>query len=52
MVFHSAGFKPRLNKVKASGGSHKFLEEIYPAELDKVWAQIRQVAFDYLFHLI
>ncbi|WP_212946736.1 hypothetical protein [Siminovitchia terrae] len=25
------GFKPRLNKVKASGGCHRFLEEIYRA---------------------
>jgi len=32
------GFKPRLNKVKAS--------ETYRAELDKIWAQIRQGAFD------
>ncbi|GIN89777.1 hypothetical protein J6TS1_37990 [Siminovitchia terrae] len=46
MVFHSAGFKPRLNKVKASGGFHRFLLEIYRAELDKIWAQIRQGAFD------
>ncbi|WP_313431005.1 hypothetical protein [Siminovitchia terrae] len=36
------GFKPRLNKVKASGGCHRF----YRAELDKIWAQIRQGAFD------
>jgi len=35
------GFKPRLNKVKASGGCHRFSEEIYRAELDKIWAQIR-----------
>ncbi|WP_313427801.1 hypothetical protein [Siminovitchia terrae] len=42
MVFHSVGFKPRLNKVKASGGCHRF----YRAELDKIWAQIRQGAFD------
>ncbi|WP_313432227.1 hypothetical protein [Siminovitchia terrae] len=41
------GFKPRLNKVKASGGCHRFSEEIYRAELDKIWAQIRQGAFDY-----
>ncbi|GIN90359.1 hypothetical protein J22TS1_14100 [Siminovitchia terrae] len=40
------GFKPRLNKVKASGGCHRFSEEIYRAELDKIWAQIRQGAFD------
>ncbi|WP_313427774.1 hypothetical protein [Siminovitchia terrae] len=40
------GFKPRLNKVKASGGCHRFSEEIYQAELDKIWAQIRQGAFD------
>ncbi|WP_212947220.1 hypothetical protein [Siminovitchia terrae] len=25
------GFKPRLNKVKASGGCHRFSEEIYRA---------------------
>ncbi|RST58802.1 hypothetical protein D5F11_015320 [Siminovitchia terrae] len=47
MVFpFSGGVKPRLNKVKASGGYHRFLEEIYRAELDKIWAQIRQGAFD------
>ncbi|WP_213021624.1 hypothetical protein [Siminovitchia terrae] len=40
MVFHSLGFKPRLNKVKASGGCHRFSEEIYRVELDKIWAQI------------
>ncbi|WP_212950149.1 hypothetical protein [Siminovitchia terrae] len=48
MVFHSAGGKPRLNKVKASRGCHRFSEEIYRAELDKIWAQIRQGAFDKL----
>ncbi|WP_313428552.1 hypothetical protein [Siminovitchia terrae] len=42
------GFKPRLNKVKASDGCHRFLEEIYRAEIDKFWAQIRQGAFDLL----
>ncbi|WP_213021134.1 hypothetical protein [Siminovitchia terrae] len=46
MVFHSVGFKPRLNKVKASGGCHRFSGEIYRAELDKIWAQIRQGAYD------
>ncbi|WP_212950191.1 hypothetical protein [Siminovitchia terrae] len=40
------GFKPRLNKVKSSGGCHRFSGEIYRAELDKIWAQIRQGAFD------
>ncbi|GIN98202.1 hypothetical protein J6TS1_40720 [Siminovitchia terrae] len=40
------GFKPRLNKVKASGGCHRFSKEIYRVELDKIWAQIRQGAFD------
>ncbi|RST59900.1 hypothetical protein D5F11_009280 [Siminovitchia terrae] len=40
------GFKPWLNKVKASGGCHRFSEGIYRAELDKIWAQIRQGAFD------
>ncbi|WP_313433076.1 hypothetical protein [Siminovitchia terrae] len=25
------GFKPQLNKVKASGGCHRFSEEIYRA---------------------
>ncbi|WP_313432733.1 hypothetical protein [Siminovitchia terrae] len=45
-VFHWWGFKPRLNKVKASGGCHRFSEEIYRAELDKFWAQIRQGSFD------
>ncbi|WP_212949498.1 hypothetical protein [Siminovitchia terrae] len=48
MAFHSLGFKPRLNKVKASGGCHRFSEEIYRVELDKIWAQIRQGAFDLL----
>ncbi|GIN95702.1 hypothetical protein J6TS1_15720 [Siminovitchia terrae] len=42
------GFKPRLNKVKASGRCHRFSEEIYRAKLDKIWAQIRQGAFDIL----
>ncbi|GIN90179.1 hypothetical protein J22TS1_12300 [Siminovitchia terrae] len=46
MVFHSVGGKLRLNKVKASGGCHRFSEEIYRAKLDKIWAQIRQGAFD------
>ncbi|WP_185830860.1 hypothetical protein [Siminovitchia terrae] len=41
------GFKPRLNKVKASGGCHRFSEEIYRAELDKIWAQICQGVFNY-----
>ncbi|WP_185830894.1 hypothetical protein [Siminovitchia terrae] len=36
------GFKPRLNKVKASGGCPRF----YRALLDKIWAQIRQGAFN------
>ncbi|GIN90100.1 hypothetical protein J22TS1_11510 [Siminovitchia terrae] len=40
------GFKPRLNKVKAFDGCHRFSEKIYCAELDKIWAQIRQGAFD------
>ncbi|GIN92174.1 hypothetical protein J22TS1_32250 [Siminovitchia terrae] len=40
------GFKPRLNKVKASGGCHRFSKKIYRVELDKIWAQIRQGAFD------
>ncbi|RST60567.1 hypothetical protein D5F11_006985 [Siminovitchia terrae] len=43
------GFKPRLNKVKASGGCHRFSEEIYRAELDKIHDQIRQGAFDHGF---
>ncbi|WP_212947901.1 hypothetical protein [Siminovitchia terrae] len=42
------GFRRRLNKVKASGGCHWFSEEIYRSELDKIWAQIRQGAFDRL----
>ncbi|WP_212952928.1 hypothetical protein [Siminovitchia terrae] len=47
------GFKPRLNKVKASGGCLRFSEEIYRAELDKIWAQIRQGAFDsILFNIV
>ncbi|WP_185830476.1 hypothetical protein [Siminovitchia terrae] len=46
MVFHIQwGFKPRLNKVKAFGGCNRFSEEIYRAELDKIWAQIRRGAF-------
>ncbi|GIN89560.1 hypothetical protein J22TS1_06110 [Siminovitchia terrae] len=40
------GFKPRLNKVEASGGCLRFSEEIYRAELDKIWAQICQATFD------
>ncbi|GIN91610.1 hypothetical protein J22TS1_26610 [Siminovitchia terrae] len=40
------GFKPWLKKVKASGRCHRFSEEIYRAKLDKIWAQIRQGAFD------
>ncbi|WP_213020678.1 hypothetical protein [Siminovitchia terrae] len=48
MAFHSVGGHPRLNKVKASGGCHRFSEEIYRAEFDKIWAQIRQGKFDYL----
>ncbi|WP_313432818.1 hypothetical protein [Siminovitchia terrae] len=44
------GFKPRLNKVKASGGCHRFSEEIYRVKLDKIWAQIRQGAFDIAAH--
>ncbi|WP_212949078.1 hypothetical protein [Siminovitchia terrae] len=46
MVFNSEGVKTLLNKVKASGGCHRFSKEIYRAELDKIWAQIRQGAFD------
>ncbi|WP_313432150.1 hypothetical protein [Siminovitchia terrae] len=46
------GVKPRLNKVKASGGCHRFSEEIYRAELDKIWAQIRQGEFDAVFQLL
>ncbi|GIN98143.1 hypothetical protein J6TS1_40130 [Siminovitchia terrae] len=41
------GFKPPLNKVKASGGCHRFLEGIYRAGLYKIWAQISQGAFDF-----
>ncbi|GIN91064.1 hypothetical protein J22TS1_21150 [Siminovitchia terrae] len=41
------GFKPRLNKVKASSGCHRSSGEIYRAELDKIWAQIHQGAFDF-----
>ncbi|WP_212952686.1 hypothetical protein [Siminovitchia terrae] len=47
MVFHSVGGKPRLNKVKVSGGRHRFLEEIYRAKLDKIWAQMRLGVFDW-----
>ncbi|GIN91742.1 hypothetical protein J22TS1_27930 [Siminovitchia terrae] len=43
------GFKLRLNKAKAPGGCNRFSEEIYRAELDKIWAQIRQGAFDIRF---
>ncbi|RST59206.1 hypothetical protein [Siminovitchia terrae] len=45
------GFKLRLNKVKASGGCHRFSEEIYRAELDKIRSQIRQGAFDVVGYL-
>ncbi|GIN94792.1 hypothetical protein J6TS1_06620 [Siminovitchia terrae] len=45
------GFKPWLNKVKASGGCHRFSEGIYRAELDKFWAQTRQGAFDIIVSL-
>ncbi|WP_213021256.1 hypothetical protein [Siminovitchia terrae] len=37
LPFHSLGVKPRLNKVKASGGCHRFSEEIYRAELVKIF---------------
>ncbi|WP_212949602.1 hypothetical protein [Siminovitchia terrae] len=40
------GGELRLNKVKVSGGCHRFSEEIYRAELDKIRAQIRQGVFD------
>ncbi|RST61076.1 hypothetical protein D5F11_003220 [Siminovitchia terrae] len=46
MVLHSVGVQTPLNKVKASSGCHRFSEEIYRAELDKIWAQIRQGVFD------
>ncbi|WP_313431832.1 hypothetical protein [Siminovitchia terrae] len=42
LVFHSVGGKSRLNKVKASGGCYRVSKENYRAELDKIWAQIRQ----------
>ncbi|WP_212949129.1 hypothetical protein [Siminovitchia terrae] len=32
--------------IKASGGCHRFSKGIYRAEPDKIWAQIRQGAFD------
>ncbi|GIN21997.1 hypothetical protein J1TS3_31310 [Siminovitchia fordii] len=41
------GFKPRPTKVKASGRYHRFSEEIYRAEFDKICAQIRQGEFDF-----
>ncbi|GIN91639.1 hypothetical protein J6TS1_16000 [Siminovitchia terrae] len=37
-----SGVQTPLNKVKASGGCHRFSEKIYRAKLDKIWAQIRQ----------
>ncbi|GIN89397.1 hypothetical protein J22TS1_04480 [Siminovitchia terrae] len=40
------GFKPWLNKVKASCGRHRFSEEFIKLKLDKIWAQIRQGEFD------
>ncbi|WP_213021668.1 hypothetical protein [Siminovitchia terrae] len=46
------GFKPRLNKVKASDGCHRFSEEIYRAVLDKIWAQIRQGEFDNIYNYL
>ncbi|WP_213021342.1 hypothetical protein [Siminovitchia terrae] len=49
MVSIQWGFKLRLNKAKAPGGCNRFSEEIYRAELDKIWAQIRQGAFDIRF---
>ncbi|WP_313429135.1 hypothetical protein [Siminovitchia terrae] len=48
MVFHSVGVLTPADKVKASGGCHRFSEGIYRAPLDKIWAQIRQGAFDWL----
>ncbi|WP_313427961.1 hypothetical protein [Siminovitchia terrae] len=42
------GVQTPLNKVKASVGCHRFSEGIYRAELDKIWAQIRQGAFDFV----
>ncbi|WP_191815957.1 hypothetical protein [Bacillus norwichensis] len=50
IVFHSiqSRFKPWLNKVKASGKCHRVLEGIYRAELDEIWAQISQGAYDLL----
>jgi len=41
------GFKPLLNKVKASGGDMRFLEVVFRASSKKIWAQIRQGAFDF-----
>ncbi|WP_212949500.1 hypothetical protein [Siminovitchia terrae] len=42
------GVQTPLNKVKASGGCLRFSEGIYRAELDKIWAQIHQGAFDFV----
>ncbi|MEC1720253.1 CcmD family protein [Schinkia azotoformans] len=41
------GYKPQLNKVKASGGCHRFSEVDFRASSKKSGRQIRQGAFDY-----
>ncbi|WP_185830687.1 hypothetical protein [Siminovitchia terrae] len=46
MVFHSVGFKPQLNKVKASGNATDFQRKFIERSSIKSWAQIRQSAFD------
>ncbi|WP_212953761.1 hypothetical protein [Siminovitchia terrae] len=46
MVFHSVGVQTPLNKVKALRRMPQTFRGIYRAELDKIWAQIHQGAFD------
>ncbi|RST57941.1 hypothetical protein D5F11_020155 [Siminovitchia terrae] len=43
------GFKPRLNKVKPPADATDFQRKFIELKLDKIWAQIRQGAFDSLF---
>ncbi|GIN93623.1 hypothetical protein J22TS1_46740 [Siminovitchia terrae] len=40
------GFKPRLNKVKPPADATDFQRKFIELKLDKIWAQIRQGAFD------
>ncbi|GIN94944.1 hypothetical protein J6TS1_08140 [Siminovitchia terrae] len=40
------GFKHRLNKVKPPADATDFQRKFIELKLDKIWAQIRQGAFD------